>query len=107
MKVTKAQPYMMLTQNNSINTNQGLLKQSALSPNQYNTFQQQNAKRSHLHNESIGAKQSSEQVNDLEEMHCVIVSKIQGLRQIAYNLEIKIAEQEQHITKVQTQDYLR
>lgn len=44
------------------------------------------------------------EVVDLEEMHGVIVTKIQSLRKIAFDLEAKIAEQEAFISKNETTD---
>ena len=83
-----------------------------LSPNQYNTYQQQNARRNmnqnQFNSDSIGQRMlmNSSQVEqrvpdivDLEDMQCEVVSKIQSLRKIAYNLEIKIQEQEKLMNK--------
>lgn len=43
------------------------------------------------------------QVVDLEEMHNVIVSKIQSLRKIAFNLEAQIAEKEAMLNQQETE----
>lgn len=49
-------------------------------------------------------KEEVKKVIDLEEMHSVVVNKIQSLRKIAYELEMKIAESEAHLQKLENPD---
>lgn len=101
---------MLTNANNSIqsNTNNFIPRTQ-----QYNTFQQRDGRpkraaqfgTNHTENyhiamqnfqtESIAQPLVEQQIEDIEQMHCHIVGKIQKLRAIASDLENKIAQQEQ------------